>query len=176
MNIFTDLLEFTPCDICKVIDGVSCLFQDIGTVAGDCCTIIKWNTVMCIIYHGVGLFQFSKIIPVDVHVFQICESVRIALQIFLVAVVLHQNDVRKCAVISGVCCCCKFGLAVIRRCLNYINLESFVILCILLTCNIHSLDVEVLIPCPYSQGVIVITFCIYCCSSCSKRHCHDTCH
>ena len=166
MNVFSDLHEFAPCDICKIINGISCFFQDICTIAGNCCTVIKRNSVMCVIYHGVGLFQFSEIIPVDIHI----------LQIFLIAVVLHQNNVRKCAVISSVCCCCKFGLAVVGRCLNHINLESLVILCILLTCNIHSLDVEVLIPCPYGQCVIIITFCIYCCSCCSKRHCHDTCH
>ena len=56
----------------------------------------------------------------DEEVDQVCESIRIALQIFLIAVVLHQNDVRKCAVITSVSCCCKFCLAVIRRCFDNI--------------------------------------------------------
>ena len=120
VNVFSDLHEFAPCDICKIINGISCFFQDICTIAGNCCTVIKRNSVMCVIYHGVGLFQFSEIIPVNIHVFQICESIRIALQIFLIAVVLHQNDVRKCAVVTSVSCCCKFCLAVIRRCFDNI--------------------------------------------------------
>ena len=92
----------------------------VSALLGIVDTVIKRNTIMCVIYHGVGLFQFSEIIPVDIHIFEICESIRIALQIFLIAVVLHQNDVRKCAVITSVSCCCKFCLAVIRRCFDNI--------------------------------------------------------
>ena len=75
---------------------------------------------MCIIYHGIGLFQSSEIIPVDIHIFQICESIRISFQEFLIAVVLHKNDVRKSAVVTCIRCCGKLGLAVIRRGLDNI--------------------------------------------------------
>ena len=150
MNIFTDFHELGPCDICQIINSISCLVKDICTIACNNSTIIKRNTIVCIIYHGIGLFQFTKIIPVNVDIFQICECIRIALQIFLIAVVLHKNDIRKCAVIACICCCCQFSLAVIRRCLYDIYRKSLMIFCILICCDLHRFDVEVLIPRPYS--------------------------
>ena len=176
MKVFTDFHEFGPCDVCQIIQCISSFFKDICTIACNNSTVIKRNTIMCVIYHGVGLFQFSEIIPVDIHIFEICKCIRIALQIFLIAVVLHQNDVRKCAVVTSVSCCCKFCLAVVRRCFNNVYCESFVIFCVLLTSHLHGFDVEVLVPCPYCQCVVIsgISGNNGCCSC--KRCSHDTCH
>ena len=77
MNIFTDFHELGPCDICQIIQCISCFVKDICTVACDNSTIIKRNTIMCVIYHGVGLFQFSEIIPVDSHIRQVGKGIRI---------------------------------------------------------------------------------------------------
>ena len=114
MNILSNLNKSGPCNIRQVCNRISCFGKDIRAVACDNGSIVKRNSVVYAVLHRIGLFQSSKIIPVNVYIAEIRESIRIAGKIFLIAVILHQYNICHRAVISCICAGRQLGLAVVR--------------------------------------------------------------
>ena len=159
VNVFADLHKSGPCDVCQIVNRVSRLIQDIRAVAGNTSAVVKRNAVVHAVLHGISLLQCAEIIPVDVHAAQIREGIRIAQQKLLVAVILHQNDIRHRAVVAGIRAGRQLGLTVVRGSLDHVDRKSRMVFRILLSRHVHRLDVKGRIPCPDGQRIAALGCC-----------------
>ena len=110
---------------------------------------------MLAVHCAVGKLAGRKLRKINSGIRQIKEYFRVIGKIFLIGVVLHQEDIRQDTVIIRRCRCCDLGFDIIGLNLDDVELEIRMIFLIELLRFLHRIDIELRIPRPYSQGVCI---------------------
>ena len=121
----------------------------------DDSTIVKRNTVVFAFDNGIGDLGGTELGEIDAQAGDVNKRVREADDVFLESIVLHEENVWQGAEVIGGRCCGHFGLDVVPRGLNDVELEVGIGFLVDLFSFLHGIDVESRVPAPDGQSLVI---------------------